>query len=195
MTLIKLNKVVMVSKEEGASNDVPSLNVANGDSAFVHSDKKLHQVIGTIKQGETKHYWSRGTFNSVRLLLHVVKQIGACDVVMSTYSISEKSARQLWNAQQAGLIGEIRFIIDNRVRSMSPKPFQALLGMFPDKVRTASIHAKVTTIKNADWSISIVSSMNATDNNKIERGLISTDRAVFEFDNQVLNEEFKRGAN
>lgn len=194
MTLVKLNNIAKLSKKEGASNDVPSLNIANGNHAFVHSNEKLHKVIGEVIQGETKHYWSRGTFNSVRLLLHVVKQIGKCDVAISTYSISEKSTRQLWNAQQAELIGEIRFIIDNRVRSMSPKPFQALKGMFPDKVRTASIHAKVTTIKNDAWSISIISSMNATDNNKIERGLISTDPKVFEFDHEILTNEFNRGA-
>ncbi len=196
MTLIKPNSVALVNNNKEVQNDcTPCLNIKNSENAFVSSNEKLHKVIGTIKHGETKHYWSRGTFNSVRLLMHIIGQIGPCDVAMSTYSISEKSARQLWNAQQNGLINEIKFLIDNRVRSMSPKPFQALTGYFPNMVRTTSIHAKVTTITNAQWHISIVSSMNATDNNKIERGLISTDKAVFEFDNQVLRDEFKRGAN
>ena len=174
--------------------DVPLLTANNSAVELFSSTDKLHQVLGEIKQGVTQHWWSRGTFNSVRLLMYVVNQIGPCDIIMSTYSISEKSARQLWAAQDKGLIKNIRFLIDNRVRSMSPKPFQALTGFFPNMVRTASIHAKVTTFQNDNWKISIISSMNATDNNKIERGLISTDVNVFYFDDKILNDEFERGA-
>ncbi len=196
MTLVKLNSIETVHEKEGVPNDcIPSISMHNGDNAFVSSDQKLHQVIGRIQKGETKHWWSRGTFNSIRLLLHIVGQVRLCDIFISTYSISERSVRQLKIAQEKGMIKDIRFLIDNRVRSVSPKPFQALCGYFPNMVRTTSIHAKVTTIKNDDWAISIISSMNATDNNKIERGVISTDPAVFEFDNQLLNDEFNRGAN
>ncbi len=196
MTLVKLSEIIRATEDKGVQNNcAPSLAIKNARNAFINSDKKLHEVIGEIVKGETKHWWSHGTFNSIRLLLYIVGQVGACDIFMSTYSISEKSVKQLWKAQQSGLIKDIRFLIDNRVRSMSPKPFQALCGYFPGAVRTASIHAKVTTISNDDWRISVVSSMNATDNNKIERGLISTDPEVFKFDNQVLYDEFKRGSN
>jgi len=38
-----------------------------------------------------------------------------------------------------------------------------------------------------------VTSQNATDNPKLERGTIFTDRSVFDFDLNVLEDEFKRG--
>jgi len=192
--LLQISKSEPKQTQGTPETGVPSRSVENGDVELINSDEKLHKVIGKLEQGVTKHWWSRGTFNSVRLLFCLANQIGSCDIFISTYSISEKSVRQLWTAQQKGKIRNIRFLIDHRVRAQSPKPFQALYGFFPGMVRTTSIHAKVTTLQSDDWKVSIVSSMNATDNNKIERGLISTDPAVFDFDNQVLNEEFERGA-
>jgi hypothetical protein len=59
--------------------------------------------------------------------------------------------------------------------------------------RCSSIHAKVALLWNNDWKISVVTSQNATDNPKMERGTIFTDSKVFEFDLNALENEFKRG--
>lgn len=190
--LVNPNEIVCVNEDQPSDgrlivlNDLVGLVNAPGD--------KLHRSLGDIIQGQTIHFYSHGTFNSVRLLLHILNQTGAADVIMSTYSISEKSVHQLLKHHESGLIRSIRFLIDHRVRSMSPKPFQSLIGSFPGMVRTMSVHAKVTTIESDNWTVSIVSSMNATDNNKLERGVISTDNAVFFFDKQALTDEFNRAA-
>ena len=59
--------------------------------------------------------------------------------------------------------------------------------------RCISIHAKVACIYNDKWKITIVSSQNATDNPKMERGTIFTGSDIFEFDKSVLEDGFKRG--
>jgi hypothetical protein len=59
--------------------------------------------------------------------------------------------------------------------------------------RCISLHAKVALIYNDDWKISIVTSQNATDNPKLERGVIFTDDQVFNFDKQQLENAFNRG--
>jgi len=74
---------------------------------------------------------------------------------------------------------------------MSPKPFQMLMQSF--EYRCTSVHAKVALLWNDKWNLSIVTSQNATDNPKLERGTIFTDPSVFEFDLNVLEDEFKRG--
>ena len=82
-------------------------------------------------------------------------------------------------------------MIDNRVRSLSPKPFDMLVRNFD--YRCISIHAKVACIYNENWKITIVSSQNATDNPKMERGTIFTGSDIFEFDKSVLEDGFERG--
>ena len=75
---------------------------------------------------------------------------------------------------------------------MSPKPFQMIAGSFD--YRCISVHAKVALLWNDAWKISIVTSQNATDNPKLERGTIFTDPHVFNFDLKVLTNEFERGS-
>jgi len=191
--LVSPSSITTQVKEK--DDNARSLILNNGLIGLVNSPDKLHRSLGELKQGCTTHFYSYGTFNSVRLLLYILAQTGAADIMMSTYSISEKSVHQLLKHHESGLIRSIRFLIDHRVKSMSPKPFQVLTGSFPNTVRTLPVHAKVTTIESDTWNISIISSMNATDNNKMERGVISTDRDVFEFDKKALTDAFDKAAN
>jgi len=84
-----------------------------------------------------------------------------------------------------------RVLLDNRVRSISPKPFQMISTMFD--YRCTSVHAKTALIYNDRWQVAIVTSQNATDNPKMERGIIFTDPQIFHFDLQNLTNAFLRG--
>jgi hypothetical protein len=110
---------------------------------------------------------------------------------MTSYSFSQKSIEALLLRKQSGLLQSVRLLIDNRVRVMSPKPFQMLQSAFD--YRCTSVHAKVALIYNDTWKISIVTSQNATDNPKLERGIIFTDPGVFEFDFKNIEDEFLAG--
>ena len=151
----------------------------------------LTKSIGEIIPGKQKHYYSDGNFNLIRLIFHILKQTGPAHVLMSTYSISQDSLEQVRNRIQREEILSIRFLIDNRVKVMSPKPFQMLKEGF--SYRCISLHAKVALIWNEDWKISIVTSQNATDNPKLERGVIFTDERIFNFDKTILEDAFNRG--
>ena len=48
-------------------------------------------------------------------------------------------------------------------------------------------------IWNDSWHISVVTSMNATHNPKLERGIVSTRRDIFDFDLKTLSDEFDQG--
>lgn len=151
----------------------------------------LTKSIGLIVPGREKHYYSDGNFNLIRLIFHILKQTGPAHVMMTTYSISQQSLEKVQNALNRGDLLSIRFLIDNRVKVMSPIPFQRLKASF--NYRCVSLHAKVALIENDDWRISIVTSQNATDNPKLERGIIFTDDRIFNFDKTHLENVFKRG--
>lgn len=150
--------------------------------------------LGSVKQGVDKHFYSNGAVNLVQLMLYVLRQTGPAHVFLSTYSIAEDSISTLRRYVDDGTILSIRFLIDNRVRSISPKPFAHLITAFPDSYRCTSLHAKVALICNEDWHVSIVGSQNATHNPKLERGIIHTSEDIWRFDNNIMYEQFDKGA-
>ncbi len=188
-----ITKVMAATEASTDNKQQPDVIVTEqGASEFADDKSKtLIKSIGQLQKGKTTHYYSYGNFNLVRLLVHLLKQTGPANVFMTSYSFSQTSIEQLLNHRQKGNILSFRVIVDNRVKTMSPIPFQMLSTAFD--YRCSSIHAKVTLIWNDNWNISVVTSQNATDNPKLERGTIFTDIETFNFDKNALENEFLRG--
>ena len=169
-------------------------DLENGNSSvFVaEADKSLTKAIGQLQNGLTTHFYSWGNFNLVRLMMYILKQTGPAHAFMTSYSFSQKSIEQLNLKLSQKQLLSFRVIIDNRVKTMSPIPFQMLMNSFD--YRCTSIHAKIALIWNEDWKITILTSQNATDNPKMERGTIFTEASVFDFDLKTLENEFLRGS-
>lgn len=186
-------KVVAATEVSTDNNQQPEVNVSGQIPGEFADDKSksLTKSIGQLQNGKTTHYYSYGNFNLVRLIAHLLKQTGPANIFMTSYSFSQASIEQLLNYRQKGLITSFRVIVDNRVKTMSPIPFQMLSTAFD--YRCSSIHAKVALIWNDNWHITIVTSQNATDNPKMERGTIFTDIETFNFDKNALENEFLRG--
>lgn len=149
--------------------------------------------LGQIQQGLEKHFYSKGAFNLVQLVLYLLKQTGPAHVFLSSYSIAEDSLQTLRRREESGELLSIRFLIDNRVRTISPKPFDYLATAFEGKYRCCALHAKVALLWNSEWHIAVVTSMNATHNPKLERGIVYTSKEVFDFDLNMLENEFDEG--
>lgn len=161
-------------------------------SEFVSQpDMQLTRAIGQLNPALNTHFYSFGNFNLVRLIMYLMKQTGPVHLFMSSYSFSSKSIQQLQHNLETNRLLSFRLLIDNRVRSISPKPFQIIASCF--NYRCTSVHAKVALLWNEKWQISIVTSQNATDNPKMERGTIFTDPSVFQFDHKNLSDAFNRG--
>ena len=168
--------------------------ISNQLNQFIgDKDKFLNKAIGKIESGKMTHYYSWGNFNLVRLIFHLIRQTGPVHCLMTSYSFSQSSIEQLQHRIENGDLLSLKVIIDNRVKTMSPKPFQMLMESFDYKC--TSVHAKVALLWNDKWKISIVTSQNATDNPKLERGIIFTDPDIFEFDYKILCNEFECGTN
>lgn len=191
------------SVKSPSKSDVPDADHRSRVNVLDRSESDIEAIadvlertsqLGTINQGIDKHFYSNGAFNLVQLMLYVLKQTGPAHVFLSTYSIAEDSISTLRRYVDDGTILSIHFLIDNRVRSISPKPFAHLIASFPDAYRCTSLHAKVALISNDDWHVSIVGSQNATHNPKLERGIIHTSEDIWRFDNNIMYEQFNEGA-
>ena len=159
---------------------------------FIDADQVLTKSIQGLKPGENIQFYSWANFNLVRLIIHLIKFTGPVHLMMTSYSFSQKSIESLNSRKLSGLLLSARILTDNRVKSMSPKPFQMLKECFD--TRCISVHSKVALLWNDNIKVTIVTSQNATDNPKLERGIIFTDPAIFDFDYKILNHEFNRGA-
>lgn len=191
------------SVKSPSKSDVPDADHRSRVNVLDRSESDIEVIadvlertsqLGTIEQGIDKHFYSNGAFNLVQLMLYVLKQTGPAHVFLSTYSIAEDSISTLRRYVDDGTILSIHFLIDNRVRSISPKPFAHLIASFPDAYRCTSLHAKVALISNDDWHVSIVGSQNATHNPKLERGIIHTSEDIWRFDNNIMYDQFNEGA-
>lgn len=149
--------------------------------------------LGKLCLDHDTHYWSNGAFNLVHLLLYVLSQIGPAHLIMSSYSFAIDSVTAMKKKLDDGVLLSARFLIDNRVRSLSPKPFAQLVESFPGNVRCTSVHAKVVCLWNDKYKVSIVGSQNATNNPKLERGTIFVNPEVFDFDKTNLDVAFDQG--
>ncbi|MFZ4549375.1 MAG: hypothetical protein ACOYN4_18155 [Bacteroidales bacterium] len=179
-------------KKPGKLQPVSFTEPSEQPAEFVSDmDKSLTAAIGVINPKVNTHYYSFGNFNLVRLIMYIIKQTGPVNLSMTSYSFSSKSIQQLQNHIENEKIISFKLILDNRVRSISPKPFQIIASCF--NYRCTSVHAKIALLWNDNWKLSIVTSQNATDNPKMERGIIFTDPAVFDFDFKNFNDAFLRG--
>lgn len=165
----------------------------NADDMCIADILEQPKYLGQVEHGLNKHFYTRGAFDLVQLVLYILRQTGPADVVISSYSIAEQTLKTLKRMVEQGEITSIRFLIDNRVRSISPKPFDVMVNSFPGCYRCLALHAKVALISNSEWKITVIGSQNATHNPKLERGIIHTDPKIFTFDEEVLNEEFHNG--
>lgn len=181
------------SEQKAPELSVPRIDLSGCDEEQLIDRISSPAGMGQLRQNSVKHYYSTGAFNLIQLVLYLLKQTGPAHVFLATYSISDRSITALKRHLDQGDIWSIRFLLDNRVRSISPKPFDHLITSFPDAVRCRAIHAKVALIYNDQWKVSVVGSQNATHNPKLERGIIHTQSEVFEFDFKILSDEFNQG--
>jgi hypothetical protein len=189
--LIKPKAINYENGKEEEQKPSPSSFTSSNDRKNDFTSGVLDEHIGRLRRGETKHFYSFGNFNSMRLIFHILKTTGPASILMSSYGISPKTIAGILNRIEQGIIEDFRLIIDNRVRSISPKPFDMIVRSF--NYRCTSIHAKVACIYNDAWKVTLISSQNATDNPKVERGIIYTDPDVFNFDFKTLSDVFDRG--
>lgn len=185
-----------VKNELEQKGEVHCIDIGNRDSdehEFLEHLVTKASELGVITNGNTKHFYTRGAFDLVDLVVFVLKQTGPAHVFVSSYGIASDTIHTMKKCIDTGKMLSIRFLLDNRVRSISPKPFDTLVRTFPGDYKLNSIHAKCALVWNNDWHISIVGSQNATHNPKLERDTIYTDARVWEFDLQNLERAFSEG--
>ena len=182
-----------ISKHKEEEKAVQAKVIVRGTAIPVFKGKPheiLSKHLGEIENGKFYQFYSFGRFSMLDVMVYLLKQIGPAHILCGTWSISQESIDQLVRLKNRNEILSLAFVLDPRVKVTKAKPLQMLKANF-DFV-FSPWHAKVTVMQNEHWSITIVSSQNMTQNPKIERGCIFTDKETYEFDKTVLENELQR---
>ena len=150
---------------------------------------RCSEVVGYIEKDSTMHVVSIAEWSMEHLIAHITDQIGRCNLMLATWSISNDAATKLCSVINAGLFESVRILFDWRVKVRKPSAL-TMIKMNLDKadIRLHSCHAKVYLLWNNNYHIVIVGSPNLTTNPRIEAIVITESKELFEFHYTWLTE-------
>ena len=152
----------------------------------------LRAHVGSLQQNQIVNFWTFGRYAMHHVLRYVLSQTGPADVTACTWAISMRAVEDLLSLRKQGLLRSFRLWIDPRVKVRNPEPLQVIQANWP--IVIAPVHAKVCTVSNDNWKVSIFGSLNFTTNPQPERGTIATIQHVHDADAQIIDRQFHEDA-
>lgn len=152
----------------------------------------LRAHIGKLERDQIVNFWTFGRYAMHHVLRYVLNQTGPADVTACTWAISSRAVEDLLSLRKEGLLRSFKLWIDPRVKVRNPEPMQVIQLNWPFVI--APVHAKVCTVCNDEWQISIFGSLNFTTNPQPERGTIATIPHIFEADRSIIEQQFSNDA-
>jgi len=122
------------------------------------------------------------------ILLDVLQQVGEADVFISSFTVAEEFIRKLYKLKQENKIRSLKLLIDLR-SAKKTLHLSYFLSKVADEIYLANNHSKIILIKSSDYLVSIVTSQNQTRGNRFEAGMICTDKAVYDFYQNIINDQ------
>ena len=150
----------------------------------------LSKHIGKLEKESIINFWTFGRYAMADIVNYILRQVGPASVSACTWAITVDAANTLINRKKDGLISDFKLWIDPRVRVRNPEPLQMVMANFPVIIKP--VHAKVCTFSNENWKISVSGSLNFTSNPQPERGIIQCVESIFEYDNKIIENEFRK---
>lgn len=172
--------------------DTNPLFESNHPAEFISSQddylsKYLKGVDWTAK-GKMYHFTSNGRFALHDLIIYLAKQLKGVDCTVTSFNLSKKAANAFVRAWDNRMFTGLRFILNAQKKSNFADAVRILEGKF--QMAFTAIHAKAALITNGEQYITIVTTGNLSSNNNIERGFISTDKKIYDFDYNWTNNIF-----
>lgn len=183
---------ILKAEEEKAAKAGVKFGVVGVDGQELAFAVENGTVLQKVKDLNTVHVWTDGAWSMHQLLSGLLLQVGASDVWMSTYALSETSVRTMHKLKEDGLIKSLQCVIDNRVDTRSAASFQFFKSI-ADRVVLADCHAKVTILLGGRRNLIVIGSANYTENKRMEVGMISDDWALCQFHKEWIENLLTNG--
>ena len=134
-----------------------------------------------------------GQFSLIDMVHSILKKTGPADLYIATWSAGIKDAHQVRWMLDTHLITGIRLLTDHSYVNRQKKYAVAIEDLFgPENIRTSEMHAKFVVIKNDDFDVVILSSMNLNANKTCEVFTIHEDPEIAGFFLEFMGGHFER---
>lgn len=140
----------------------------------------LHTAFGTLTDNTSYHFATNARWSLHDLIVYYLSLAGPAELHFITWSVKEYQAKLFTSMKERGLITAIHALLDYR-NSVQNSEALYMLEKNSTSLGFQRTHAKVTVISNDKWSISIVGSLNLTENTKNDAGVITVSREMGEF--------------
>ena len=160
--------------------EIGLFNTKYSDDAVVGFDKGCN-IIGL----------TMGEFSLIDLIKSTLQKTGPADVYIATWSAGIKDAHQVKWMVDSKLINKLCFLTDHSYVNRQKKYAASITELFgAENIRTSEMHAKFVVIKNADYNVTIISSMNLNANKTCETFTIHENKKVTDFYMGFVNHHF-----
>lgn len=177
MSLAKINE----------ANSVP-----NDTDLIYANSKNLKDALQVHPSCVQSNLVSKGNFFMHDVLLHLLDIIPSAAVTITTFSMTEMSARIIANCMDKGMIKTLRVLMDKDSRKRYPSVHQIIMNCATEYVLTG-VHAKVLIVEDENDIYTVSGSHNWTKNPRLEVSTFFLDTHTAAFHKQWIDKEMKNG--
>jgi len=182
-----------ITKKPSGTSALTALSSVSTDSFSVLGRKvDVLASFDNLRSGTHLHFCTQGKWSSHEMLAKLLTITGSAEVCLTSWALTEDPVRMLVQMKQAGIITEMFMVVDKRIKVHNPIAYQLAEANF-DKLKLANIHAKVITIRNTDWNLTVLNSANFTRNKRFEAGAVIDDEKMAAFHSSwiksIVNDE------
>lgn len=173
-------------------NDARYISTYPVDFEGIFAPKDSREILAEALGGKDVHFVTGGRWSMYDMLEQALSLMGSCKLWLSTFSITEYSARQLVQHLETNRLLELHMLVDYRAKVRYPEVYQ-LAEHNASAIKLAPCHAKVMILESETKALAMQGSANWTENPRLECGYLSTSRAVVNFYKDFLNRSIEHG--
>lgn len=153
------------------------------------------ESVGPILRGIEIYGISKGQFSLIELIEHCLAATGPADLTISTWSAANADLAHTQGFLMDGRVRSCRWLVDFSFPSRQPAYCRQLRERFGDAniVCTAN-HAKFVLIRNAEWNLTIRTSMNLNLNRRLESFEVSDDPELAAWLQEIVEMTYRDGS-
>jgi len=126
-------------------------------------------AFGRLESGGRVVCLSKGGVGFADAVAHCLAASGPADVVLATWTIGAREIASCRQLLDSGAVRSLRLLVDVSFPQRHPAYAAQLRSTFgADAVRMAVCHAKIATVVNDRWALTVLSSANLNRNSRLE---------------------------
>ena len=157
--------------------------------------ENARQAIRQFDQETELFGFTKGQFSLIQLLQAVLEKTGPGKVDIVTWTANSADIGEVDRLKKQGMVTQARWVMDRSSQRRHPQFVGAVRECFGDAaLRMTNIHATFITIRNAEWDVTIRTSMNLNHNPRFEDFTLTNSEELADFLEAIVDDIYKRPA-